>query len=686
MYRNSSLGWIVLLTTLPAGLLWSQTAVDSYNRGLESFRKGDLDAAIRYVREATEQQPIYPEAYNALGLLLGKKGQDPTSVLKAFETAISQHEEFGEAHYNLGLLLAQLGRLDEGIAELRKAIAYSPKNGDGYNALALALMDRKIDESIDLLRKAIELKPGFVEAEFNLALAYHRRYGTEREIVQLGRVLAIDPHNIVARNVLTRRLEETGKFDEALKMALETVRIAPESAEARLFAGKGLLKSGDISGAVEQLEAAILADPSLVEAHHHLAVALRKLGREEDASKEFEKAETLREAQHSSIAANIQMSQVNAKLDAGDAEGAISILRQVIQAKPQWADARITLGRILLMRGDAGGASEQFAEAVRLAPDDFDALYGLGYLKANKGAPTEAIPLFLRAIELRPSSAEAHYNLGSAYLAEGKFPSAAKEFQKAVSVSASFFPAQEGLGAALLAAHEPAQAIAPLTRAFELRPDSAAALRLLARAQQAQGRQREADELLAKAAVLEAREERRVTAARELDAGMRRLTQGDEKGALADFREAVHQAPDLAEAHQFLGAALLDVDLEEAQKELSLALQIRPAYFEALYNRGLAAARKRQYDDAIRDLREAERLNPEETKCHDSLGAAYGMKGDYAGAIAEFREAVRLKPEWALAQYHLGSALRLSGDMEGAKAAYAEAQQLDPKLKSPVAQ
>jgi tetratricopeptide (TPR) repeat protein len=225
-----------------------------------------------------------------------------------------------------------------------------------------------------------------------------------------------------------------------------------------------------------------------------------------------------------------------------------------------------------------------------------------------------------------------------------------------------------------------------LTRAFELRPDSPAAARLLARAQQEQGRQREADELLSKAADLEAREERRVTAARHLDAGMRRLTQGDEKGALADFREAVRQAPDLAEGHQFLGTALLDVDLEEAQKELSLALQIRPAYFEALYNRGLAAARKGQYGDAIRDLREAERLNPEETKCHDSLGVAYGMKGDYAAAIGEFRETVRLKPEWALAQYHLGSALRLSGDMEGAKAAYAEAQQLDPKLKSPVAQ
>ncbi len=685
MRCGSRLGCILILI-LPAELLWAQAAADSYNRGLESFRNGDLDAAIRYVREATEKQPIYPEAYNTLGLLLGKKGQDPESVLKAFETATQQREDFAEAHYNLGLLLTQLGRVDNGVDELRKAIAYGQQNGDAYNALGLALMDRKIDESILLFQRAIELKPKFIEAEFNLALAYHRRFGTEREIAQLDRVLAIDPGNLVARNILTRRFEETGKFDEALRMALETVRLAPESAEAHLFAGKGLLRNGDFSGAVDQLQAAILADPSIVEAHHHLGTALRKLGRQDEAASEADKAEKLRELQHSSIAANIQLSQVAAKLDSGDTAGAIALLRQVIDAKPRWADARITLGRILLTRGDASGATEQFAEAVRLAPDDFEAVYGLAYLRARNGAASQAIPLFLRATEIRPSSAEAHYNLGSSYLIEQNFTEAAKEFRKAVSLSGSFFPALEGLGAALLAMKKSDQAVAPLTRTLELKPDSASATRLLASAQQQQGRKREAQELFAKAADLQAKEEGRNTAEAALNAGMQKLAQGDRTGALADFREAVRHAPDLAEAHQFLGATLLDVDLVEAERELSRALDIRPAYFEALYNRGLAAGRTHRYEAAISDLREARRLNPAEAKCHDSLGVAYGMKGDYTNAVAEFREAIRLKPEWALAQYHLGSALRLSGDLAGARAAYAEAQQLDPKLNNPAAQ
>ena len=195
-------------------------------------------------------------------------------------------------------------------------------------------MDRKIDESIELFQKAIERKPNFIEAELNLALAYHRKFGTEREIVQLGHVLAIDPHNIVARNILTRRLEETGKFDEALKMALETVLTTPESAEARLFAGKGLLRNGDSSGAGRATRGGSSRRPfhgrgPPSSGGQHFASSADQ----EDASKEVEREEALRELQHTSIAANIQMSQVNSKLENGDTNGAIAVLQQVIQSE-----------------------------------------------------------------------------------------------------------------------------------------------------------------------------------------------------------------------------------------------------------------------------------------------------------------------------------------------------------------
>ena len=68
---------LVLFTSAVAG----QSALDSYNRALNLYRSGDLDAAIQEVRTAIDHQPIFPEAYNMLGLLLGKKGQDPARHL-----------------------------------------------------------------------------------------------------------------------------------------------------------------------------------------------------------------------------------------------------------------------------------------------------------------------------------------------------------------------------------------------------------------------------------------------------------------------------------------------------------------------------------------------------------------------------------------------------------------------------
>jgi tetratricopeptide (TPR) repeat protein len=631
MRRFGRVGLVVLLLGMTTGQLCSQTAADFYEQSLSALREGKFELAIRQVRRSIEIQPIYPEAYNALGLLLGRTGQDPVSVITAFQTAIRQREEFADAHYNLGLVLAQIGQVDSAIAELRKALRYDPKSPDVPNALGLALMDRNMDEGIELLSRATRLKPRFVEAEFNLALAYHRKFGTDREIDQLHRVLALDPKHIVARNTLNRRLEETGRFDEALVLARETIALYPNSAEAHLFAGKCLVRMGDLDSGVAELKRAIAADSALSEAHYQLAVAYRRTGKAAEATREFAQADVLREQQHSDISAGIQLSEVDLKIKQGDLDQATTLLQKLIQSKPEWPDTHVRLGKILLDRGDLPGATREFEEAARIAPDDFNSLYNLGFAKAKAGAYPEATSVLQRALDIRPTSVEANYNLALAWMKRG----------------------------------QPGEAIAPLRRALVTQPDSAELQSLLDAAQQQASGSKEA--------------------ATRMQEGARRVERGDIDGAIQDFRVAAALAPELPEAHQFLGAALLSTDLAEGQKELSRALELRPNYFEARYNLGLAKARNNQINEAIADFLDASRLNPNSAECHDSLGVAYGTNKDYQHALAEFTEAVRLKQDWALAQYHLGSALRLSGNLEAARSAFGRAEQLDPRFKNPVA-
>ena len=68
-------------------------------------------------------------------------------------------------HCNLGHALRDQGKLDEAIAELRKAVTLDPKSGVCHLNLGLALCDQgKLNEAIAEFRKAIELDPTLVGA------------------------------------------------------------------------------------------------------------------------------------------------------------------------------------------------------------------------------------------------------------------------------------------------------------------------------------------------------------------------------------------------------------------------------------------------------------------------------------------------------------------------------------------
>ena len=61
----------------------------------------------------------------------------------------------------LGLALQARGRLDEAVAEYRKAVAVDPKLYPAWSNLGAALLDqRKPDEAITALREALRLEPG----------------------------------------------------------------------------------------------------------------------------------------------------------------------------------------------------------------------------------------------------------------------------------------------------------------------------------------------------------------------------------------------------------------------------------------------------------------------------------------------------------------------------------------------
>jgi tetratricopeptide (TPR) repeat protein len=75
--------------------------------------------------------------------------------------------------------------------------------------------------------------------------------------------------------------------------------------------------------------------------------------------------------------------------------------------------------------------------------------------------------------------------------------------------------------------------------------------------------------------------------------------------------------------------------------------QLRDAW--AYNNRGIAYARKGQYDQAISNFNKALEINPRDIKAYHNRGHAYAEKGQYDQAISDYTKALEMNPRDARA-------------------------------------
>lgn len=117
--------------------------------------------------------------------------------LEAFPTA--------EAHCYLGWTYSFLGRIDDAIAECKKAIALDPDFGNPYNDIGSYLIKQgKIDEAIGWLERALEA-PRYELRHYphcNLGRAYWSKGMLVRAEQEFEKALELSPSYAYARSAL----------------------------------------------------------------------------------------------------------------------------------------------------------------------------------------------------------------------------------------------------------------------------------------------------------------------------------------------------------------------------------------------------------------------------------------------------------------------------------------------------
>jgi tetratricopeptide (TPR) repeat protein len=145
--------------------------------------------------------------------------------------------------------------------------------------------------------------------------------------------------------------------------------------------------------------------------------------------------------------------------------------------------------------------------------------------------------------------------------------------------------------------------------------------------------------------------------------------------AAADVAPQV-QAEELT-AQQWFERGFEAKDPDEKVRFYSRALDLKPDYPAAFYNRGLARKEQGDLAGAVQDYNEAIRLQPDHTNALIARGNAR-RNSHFEGALEDYNEAIRLKPDDALAFHSRGFARKEHGDIESALGDYNEAIRLKP--------
>jgi tetratricopeptide (TPR) repeat protein len=175
------------------------------------------------------------------------------------------------ARGNLGLALADVGKVDEAIAQYTEAIRISPDLADVHTNLANALAGKGMtDSAVAHYQEALRFAPNSLEAHNGLGSALDDQGRYAEAIVQYGEALRIDSGSAMIHNNLGASLVHEGRLDEAVSHLIEAARLAPDDADFHYNAAAVLDRLGRYPEAVHHLEEALRRRPGHADARQLL--------------------------------------------------------------------------------------------------------------------------------------------------------------------------------------------------------------------------------------------------------------------------------------------------------------------------------------------------------------------------------------------------------------------------------
>jgi tetratricopeptide (TPR) repeat protein len=226
----------------------------------------------------------------ALSLAAHAQAKTWKDSLTLFRHALTATENNYLAHLNVAVALSQKNQEAEAREHFREVLRLQPNLADAQAAYATGL--RRWGHSAEALpyaRRAVQLKPERSRFRQTLAVILEDLGRKDEAIVQLRKAVELSPGMAVAHYGLGSLLQEKGRTDEALEHYEAALEANPDLNELYAPTATLLARKGDLHAAVRLYQEAARRQPT-ASVHFNLAITLERLGRREEARREYEAA------------------------------------------------------------------------------------------------------------------------------------------------------------------------------------------------------------------------------------------------------------------------------------------------------------------------------------------------------------------------------------------------------------
>ena len=558
--------------------------------------------------------------------------QEPSSSLKE-----------ADADYRAGVAALSHNDLNAALADFEKVVRLAPSAEQGHSALGAVLFRLgKSDEAIRELEKALAMKPSDTSAQMNLALAYVQNGQPAKALpwfakLEAGARTEKRPLPAYLLASYARALAETGQSTAAIARMKEAVAADPQSAHMHDDLGSLYAQRQDWDHAKEAFATAVRLNPELAAAHLHLGLTLlaqQQPGGLEDLAKAYQLAPDIPE---------IALQFGSALANAGQDEQAIAVLRHAHELDPKSTEATYQLG-LALQRTDVQEAIPLLQKAAAGDPKNPEVLTNLGMALCQAQQAKDAVPILQRAVALAPDNVTAHQNLAAAYIQLSQFEDAIEQLRAALKLAPDAARLHYDLGLALKMKDDAADAIPELETAEKLDPSGHEAPYVLG--------------------VLYLQAGRYTDAARELNLSLKLHPQnGDGWATLgsvdnhldhlpeaeAALKEAIRQLPQQPDPHLTLAEVLVKENQRDeatAQRKIAANLMrenMNHQRAEVATNTGNSLLKSGKVDDSITAFQEALSYDTNYAEAHAGLAKALAQQGKTVEAAAERQKALALE-------------------------------------------